>query len=169
MHTADSVKILDHRQVNSKIERIAWQIYEHFAETSELTLIGIEGNGLSFAKLLIKKLQEISEINITEAHIVINKTEPQSHLISLNIGIEKIKGKDVILIDDVLNTGKTMMYALCKIMEYGPQKIQVAVVVDRDHKMFPIKADFVGLSLSTNIQEHVSVELAGQDFGVFLS
>jgi len=122
-------------------------------------MIGIKEGGYEYAKLLKKEIESISESSIKFLSLTMNKQAPLSHPITLDNGKLSLDKKVILLVDDVANTGKTMYYALKPIMDFSPKKVQVAVLVDRQHKLFPISSDFVGLSLSTTMQEHIRVEL----------
>ena len=148
--------ILNHQDIQHRIRRIAYQIYEtHFCE-SEIILVGIEGNGYIFAEKLTKVLSEISPLKVILCKISVNKKNPFEE-ISTSIPSEMYKDKAVVLVDDVLNSGLTLIYGVKHFLEVPLKKITTAVLVNRNHKNFPIKADFKGISLSTSLQEHVSV------------
>lgn len=156
-------QILDSGDVKQKTVRIAYQIVEENYHETELVLIGIVPNGFEYARRIKKQIESISELKITLLELTIDKAHPLEKKIDLNLGKKSLNGKVVILIDDVANTGKTMYYALKPIMDFSPQKVQAVVLVDRQHKLFPITPDFVGLSLSTTMREHIKVEFSGTD------
>ena len=151
--------ILDHADIAQKTRRMAYQIVEDNYDEKELVIIGIKEEGYEYAKLLKKEIETISEFTIKFLSLTLNKQEPLSHPITIDNGKLSLDNKVILLVDDVANTGKTMYYALKPIMDFSPKKVQVAVLVDRLHKLFPISSDFVGLSLSTTMQEHIRVEL----------
>ena len=151
--------ILDSNAIAQKTRRIAYQIVEENYEEKEIVIIGIKSSGYEYAHLIQREIESISKIKTLLFPLSIDKSKPLSSPIALDLGKLSLDGKVVLLVDDVANTGKTMYYALKPIMLFAPKKVQVAVLVDRQHKLFPISSDFVGLSLSTTMQEHIKVEL----------
>lgn len=138
---------------------MAYQIVEDNYDEKELVIIGIKESGYEYARLLKKEIESISEIGVQFLSLSLNKALPLAHPIIIDNEKLSLNNKVILLVDDVANTGKTLYYALKPIMNYAPKKVQVAVLVDRQHKLFPISTDFVGLSLSTTMQEHIRVEL----------
>jgi pyrimidine operon attenuation protein/uracil phosphoribosyltransferase len=151
--------ILDRADITQKTRRMAYQIVEDNYDEKEITMIGIQSGGYDYALLLKKEIEAISDIKIQFLSLAIDKSAPLSHPISISNDKISLDKKVILMVDDVANTGKTMYYALKPIMEYSPKKVQVAVLVDRQHKLFPVCSDFVGLSLSTTMQEHIEVEM----------
>lgn len=161
--------ILDNQQIQQKINRLAYQVYEENYTESSLTIAGIAPNGYALAALIAEKLRAISPIQVELVKLTVNKENPLQSEIQSSAG--KAAGAEsgvVILVDDVLNTGKTMMYGVKYFLEFPLKKMQTLVLIDRDHKLFPIKADFIGLSLSTNLQEHVNVQISETGMAVYL-
>ena len=161
-------KILDHEAILQKTTRIAYQIIEENFDEKELILIGIKPNGFAFAEKLKSVIETFSKMKITLLSIELNKQNPLSEKIVFEKSKTVLKNKIVILVDDVASTGKTAFYALKPIMEEQPKKVQIAVLVDRKHKLFPVSADFVGLSLSTTLKEHITVEIKNKKAEAFL-
>ena len=159
------VLILDNEAIQQKITRIAYQIVEDNYDESELIMIGIKPNGFGYAQQLKKEIEDIDGMKVTLIELDLNKAEPLENEIKLGIGKKTLDDKVVIIVDDVANTGKTLYYALKPVMEFAPKKVQAAVLVDRQHKLFPVSPDFVGLSLSTTLQEHIVVEFDGKGEG----
>lgn len=160
--------ILDQFQLEQKITRLAYEIYENNYREDDLIIAGIEPKGTTLSNSISKKLVEITGKKIGQATLKVNKENPlQSELVCETGGCE-FTGKTVILVDDVLNTGRTMMYGIKYFLEYPIKSLQTLVIVDRDHKLFPVKANYIGLSLSTNLQEHVEVDLTPQKESVYL-
>ena len=160
--------LLSASDIKKKIERISYEILEDCDEENGLIIAGITGSGYKFAEKISKQLKKFSAINIRLCSITVNKQNPVTNKIECSIGVEEFAGKTVIIADDVANTGRTLFYAMKPLMDVAPKKIQVAVLVDRKHKQFPIAADYVGLLLSTNMHEHVTVEFA-DEAAVYLS
>lgn len=150
-------QILDTEEIKQKTRRIAYQIVEENYDEKELVIIGIKPNGYRYAAQLKKEIEQIDGMQVSLISLNLNKDKPLEDKIELEASKKGLDNKTVILVDDVANTGKTMYYALKPIMEFSPRKVQAAVLVDRQHKLFPITPDFVGLSLSTTLQEHIQV------------
>lgn len=164
------MQILDDRQIRQKIRRLAIEIMENNYEEPEIILAGINNLGLAFARLLHAELATISGQKITLTHIRINPADPLSSEIKLELPITYLTGKVIIVVDDVANTGRTIFYACKPILDTLPKKVEVAVMVDRTHKSFPVKVDYYGLSLATTLLENINVQMPdNQPFGVFLN
>ena len=151
-------QILTPEEIKQKTTRIAHQIVEDNYEEKELVMLGIQPNGLNYAEKLKAEIENIGGISISLFEIRMNKTTPLTSEIKTSLGKKSLNEKTVIVVDDVANTGKTLYYALKPVMEFSPKKVQAAVLVDRQHKLFPVTPDFVGLSLSTTLKEHIVVE-----------
>ncbi len=151
-------QILNAEEIKQKTRRIAYQIVEDNYDEKELIVIGIKPNGYRYAAQLKKEIEQIDGMQVKLVALQLNKHQPLEKEIELELGKLSLDNKTVLLVDDVANTGKTMYYALKPIMEFSPRKVQAAVLVDRQHKLFPVTPDFVGLSLSTTLQEHILVE-----------
>ncbi|MBX9850162.1 MAG: phosphoribosyltransferase [Cytophagaceae bacterium] len=160
--------ILDKAQTLQKIKRIAIEIYERNLKEKEIVLAGIYDKGYAFAELLQKELNAVSDIQTILVKVSLDKTSPLQSEITLDTDIKLLKKKTIILIDDVLNTGRTLAYSLKPFLNIEIKKLQVAVVVDRQHKSFPISPDYVGYSLSTTLKEHIEVSFEKSRFGVYL-
>lgn len=157
------MKILDERQISQKIKRLAIEILEHNYSEKEIILAGINNNGLGFAKMLHRELKKISEIKFTLSQIMLNPAKPIDAAIELDTDVAELHKKVIIVVDDVANTGRTIFYAFKPLFDILPKKIEVAVLVDRMHKSFPIKVDYVGLSLSTTLQDNINVQILNTD------
>lgn len=166
---ASKVQILTDIQVKQMIKRISYQIYENHFNEKDLIIAGIEGRGTHIAQLLFDELSAISKIRLHLLHIKLDKDNPTGSGVSLNDEKVKLGDKNVIVVDDVLNTGRTLVYALTPFIRAKAKRIQIAVLVDRNHKNFPVSADFIGMSLSTTLQEHVSVTIEKKKVNVYLS
>lgn len=151
--------ILNAAQIQQKIDRIAYQIYEHNFDEKELIIAGIASRGFIIAKRIAQKLKQISDIKITLTEVVVNKDNPLDSTVKHGLTEKDFKGKAIILVDDVLKSGKTLIYGLEPFLKVPVKRITTVVLVDRNHNRYPIKADFVGLSLATTLQEHISVEV----------
>ena len=148
--------ILTHQEIEHKIRRIAYQIYETFVDEKTIVIAGISSNGYVLAEKIAAKLTEISSIKVSLCEVKINKQEPAA---AIHTSLEKsaYENKGLVLVDDVLNSGTTLVYGVKHFLDVPLKKFKTAVLVDRNHKKYPVKADFKGISLSTSIQEHVQV------------
>lgn len=151
--------ILTEPQIQQKLRRIAYEIYERHHEAAELILAGINNNGYRVAARLHAILEEISPIQSKLTRIRLNPAAPAEHPVTLEMPTEEMHGKPIIIVDDVANTGRTLAYACRPFFDIIPEAIQVAVLVERKHKRYPIVADFVGLSLATTWSDNVVVDL----------
>lgn len=163
------MKILNHRQIQQKIKRIAIQIWERNYEQSEIILAGINNNGITFAELLLQELLLITDLTVTVTRIQLNPAAPLHSPVHLEYPTEQLSDKAIIIVDDVANTGRTIFYAMKPLFETLPQKIEIAVLVDRKHKSFPVHVDYVGLSLATTLKENIDVDLTEVDMAVHLN
>ena len=159
--------ILGSNEATQKINRIAYQIVEKYHNEKQITFVGISSNGFLLAEKLKKDFSLISSIEIELTALKINKKNQLSEPISISPKID-LKNKTVILIDDVLNSGKTLMHAASLITHEGAKQLNTIVLIDRRHRKFPIRADWVGLTLSTTLQEHISVEFKENKIEAFL-
>ncbi len=153
-------KILDAIQIDQKLNRMAYQVYENNFTEKELLVVGIDGNGYKVAERIAKLLTSISGIKIKLGKIHIDKENPWSYEPKIDFTEKDFENKSVILVDDVLNSGKTLMYAVKLFLNKPVKQLNTLVLVDRSHTRFPVKADFVGLSLSTTIQERIDTDFS---------
>jgi len=168
---ADSqLVILDKTQIQQKINRIAYQILEDNLNEKEIVLAGIWDRGYKLAIRLREVLLKISTLKVTLLRIDLEK-ENSKLIASTDLEESKWKNKVIILVDDVLNSGKTLAYGLGVFLNTPHKKIRTVVLVDRSHKIFPIATDFVGLEMSTVLKEHVDVilDVEGREDCVYLS
>ncbi len=161
-------QILDDKSIRQKIKRIAFEIYERNFQENELLLAGVVGEGYVFAELLHKQLNNISPFKIQLAKITLDKEAPLSGEVSLDVDLAVMQNKTIIIVDDVLHTGRTFMQSLKPFLDIEIKRIQTAVLINRSHKMFPIAADYVGYELSTTIKETIKVALEDEKLAVFL-
>lgn len=149
------VPILDRQRIDKKLQRMAYELWEQNSSEQELLLVGIESGGLSIAKELARRLEQVSPLTITVTGLQINKRSPlDSDTASLDV-----TGKAVVLVDDVANSGRTLMYALKPLLNSLPSRLLVAVLVDRQHKTYPIATDIVGHTIATTLQDNIIVEI----------
>ena len=160
--------ILTHQEIEHKIKRIAYQIYETFVDEQEIVIAGIAENGYIFAEKIAESLQSIAPIQIILCEVFTNQQNP-THPITTSILPEEYQNKGLILVDDVLNSGTTLVYGVRHFLDVPLKKFKTAVLVDRNHKKYPVKADFKGISLSTSLFEHVNVVFEKNNNCAFLS
>lgn len=155
--------LLNDHQIRQRIERMAYQIYEDNFEEKEIVVIGIWQNGFLLAEKLVKAINNICSIKTHLFQLHIDKNDQVQKEVSISATREMMSGKSIILVDDVLNSGKTLIYAMKAVLDIDTRKIRTVLLVDRDHKRYPVMADFVGITLSTALQEHVNVEFGTED------
>ena len=160
-------KILENIQILNKIKRISLQIIESNLDSNKIIICGIEKNGALLAKKISKELDLISDKNIIFCSMKINKSNPTEN-IQLSIDINECKNQSVVIVDDVLNSGKTLTYAVKHFLDIEIESIKTAVLVNRSHKKFPISADFKGINLSSSLQNHVDVVFTKDKIEAFL-
>ena len=162
-------KILNINEIDQKLKRLAWQVYEKNSGEKEIIVVGISERGLILAKQLADYIQEISNIKTKISLLELDKDNPYNKEVSLNLKEKEYSNKVVILVDDVLNSGKTLIYAAKHFLTTRLTSLSIMVLLDRNHNRYPIKADYIGLSLATTLQEYINVDLKGADKGVYLS
>jgi len=162
--------ILNNEEIQQKINRIAFQIYEDNHLEKEMIIVGISKKGYLFAERIAQQLKIISPFKIVLIKLTINKENPIEDSPKLDANVEVLNNKPVILVDDVLNTGKALIYAVRFLLNFPIKKMSTTVLVDRNHKKYPIGTHYVGLSLSTTLQNHISVEFSkDESIKAFLS
>jgi len=161
-------KILSHQQIQHKIRRIAYQIYEANTEEKKLVIAGIDGGGLNFAKKIQNVLKKITTAEIILCKVMMDKKNPLKSGVTTSIPEEEYKNLSIVLVDDVLNSGTTLIYGVHHFLRTPLKQLKTAVLVNRNHKKYPIKADYKGISLSTSLQEHIKVEFKTKNDAVYL-
>ena len=149
--------ILNHKQISHKLTRLAWQVYENNMDEAVIWIAGIDQRGMYIANRIANELAKISEQKIQIMQIELDPSclEPSYHS---SDSMDNLNNETIILVDDVLNTGKTLMMAMMPLVSKKVRKIQVAVLASRSHRMYPIRADFVGISMATTLQEHLNFD-----------
>lgn len=166
------MKILDDRRIRQKIKRLAIEILEHHFGEPELILAGLNNNGVGFAQLLLAELLPIvpPDMKVTLTRIRLNPANPLEYDPYIEMPAEALREKSIIVVDDVANTGRTIFYAVQPLLGVLPKQVEVAVLVDRKHKSFPIKADYVGLSLYTTLKDDIEVQIRDvEEMAVYLN
>lgn len=167
METKNNI-ILNNVQIEQKIKRIAYQIYESNSNEKEIVIAGISLNGYLLAKMLATALAKISSIEVLLCEVSINKKKPINS-VTTSLTASEYKNKALVLVDDVLNSGTTLIYGVNYFLQVPLKRFKTAVLVNRNHKKYPVKADFKGISLSTSIKEHVVVEFKDNETIAYLS
>jgi pyrimidine operon attenuation protein/uracil phosphoribosyltransferase len=157
--TKQKMLILDKERIKWKLQRMAYEIWEHNSNEKAVTLAGINGTGFAIANSLANTLKEISPLQVEVINVKLNKKKPLKDEIKLDTDLS---GRSVVLVDDVANSGKTLAYALKPMLDFEAKKIMIAVLVDRKHKSYPLSPDIVGYSVATTMQEHIEVETEGE-------
>lgn len=160
--------ILNETQIRQKVKRIAFEIYENNFQEKDVVVAGVNGQGYTLAQLLVENLKAISPFNLLLAKVSLNKQEPLKSSVELDKDLAEVSGKCIVIVDDVLYTGRTFLQSLKPFLNTEIKKIQTAVLIDRSHKQFPVSADYTGYELSTTIDEHVKVSLDQGALGVYL-
>ena len=148
-------EVLDQDQILRICNRFAFQILENSIDSTVIHIIGVKEKGFDIAKIVERELKSITKKNISLSSIKIDKKNPKDSVLSdsnLNKNVDTI-----FLIDDVLNTGKTLIYSLSYLLKFNFKSIKTLVLIDRNHKQFPIKVDYKGISLSTNINDNIKL------------
>ncbi|MGJ8684032.1 MAG: phosphoribosyltransferase family protein [Nonlabens sp.] len=160
-------KILNHDQVKHKIKRIAYQIAEVYLNHDEIILAGIADGGYVFAKKLKTALSKIVKSEIILCKVEMDKNDPLTG-VTTSLKPEEYTNKGVVLCDDVLNSGTTLIYGVKHFLNVPLNRFKTAVLVNRNHKKYPVKADFKGISLSTTMEEHIKVNINAEPYSVIL-
>jgi pyrimidine operon attenuation protein/uracil phosphoribosyltransferase len=160
--------ILNQVEIKHKTKRIAFQILETFSDEHEIIIAGIATNGYKFAEQIAESIAKITHMKVILCEVHIDKTNPQNE-IKTSLLPNEYADKCIVLVDDVLNSGTTLIYSVKHFLNVPLKKFKTAVLVDRNHKKYPVKVDFKGISLSTSLSEHVQVVFEEHDQFAFLS
>lgn len=157
--TEISNRVLDAVKVNQKITRIAYEIIENNFKEKTIVVAGIDGQGYLLAKQIAAELGKIAPVKINLVKVSLDKFSPQQSEVTLNVANKEIKKKCIVLVDDVLNTGRTLAYGMKPFLNCEVKKIEVAVLVNRSNTLFPITPTYTGYELATTLTDHVEVVL----------
>ena len=152
---SNKTEILDAAAIEDKIQRLAWELYDRHHNATDLHVVGIKENGFWLAEQSVERLRKISDITITLHPLVLDKAVP----VLEDMVIDLPEGGEFALVDDVLNSGRTLLWAVIKLMSFRPRVLSTTVLVDRSHKRYPVKADLKGLSLSTTLLDSVRLNI----------
>ncbi|SDW63897.1 phosphoribosyltransferase family protein [Aequorivita viscosa] len=154
--------ILNKKQIAHKIKRMAYQVYETNVDETEVVIAGIKENGYILAQKIKTEVERISPIKVTLCEVIIDKKDP-TNPITTSLSANEYTNKSLLLVDDVLHSGTTLIYGVKHFLEVPLKQFKTAVLVDRNHKKYPIKADFKGISLSTSFNENINVIFEDDD------
>ena len=160
-------EVLNHKQIGQKITRMAFEIYERNIHSTGVVFAGITGMGTSLSRLLATELRRISPLSVEELEVFLDKKSVSTSEIDLSAQLD-LQGKTIIMVDDVLNTGKTLVYAMKPFLDREIQKMEIAVLVNRSHGLFPLKPDYTGFELATTLSEHIRVDFSENNYSVHL-
>lgn len=161
-------QILSHQQIQHKVKRIAYQIYEANVDEEVIIIAGIDGGGLKLAQKLGNVLKKITSADILVCKVSMDKKNPLKSGVETSIPEDEYKNKSIVLVDDVLNSGTTLIYGVHHFLKTPLSQLKTAVLVNRNHKKYPVKADYKGISLSTSLKEHVHVKFESKNDRVYL-
>lgn len=168
------MKLLDSQKIKQKTQRLAIEILENNCSESQIILAGLNKNGMAYAKMLFEEMSKITivqpEIILTQ--ITLNPANPIENQVIVETPLEQLKDKTIIIVDDVANTGRTLQFAMKPFLNIIPRKLELAVLVDRMHKSFPVRANYVGIALATTLKENIDVqirEVAAENQAVYLN
>lgn len=151
------MKILSSKQVARKIKRLAIEIYGNHLHDKEIYFVGINKKGVQFAEIVGAELSKTSPLDIIFLSVKLNPANPLKDQIEVSVNINSLCDKKIIIFDDVANTGRTIFYACKPFLDIIPESLEIAALVDRKHKLFPIHVDYVGLSLATTLHDNIEV------------
>ena len=166
--TSSSTLLLDSLQIQQRIDRLAYQVYEDNFDQPSILVAGIANSGLNIARRIVQSLNRICTLEVKLIEIHVDKENPTRITLIPEQKHEDLKDKVVIVVDDVLNSGKTLIYSLRPFLDADIRKIRTVLLVDRDHKRYPVEADFVGVTLSTTLQDHIRVDFSPGAEAVYL-
>jgi pyrimidine operon attenuation protein/uracil phosphoribosyltransferase len=157
--------ILNDKQIRHKVTRLAYEIIEQNIENKDIHLAGINNNGYAFAEMILVELRKINpgSLSFHLHNIRLNPADPTQSDISITTNLKDLKNKVVIVIDDVANTGRTLFFACKPFLNLLLKKLEIAVLVDRKHKSYPIQVNYMGMSLATTITENIKVDISKED------
>ncbi|WKN44437.1 phosphoribosyltransferase family protein [Tunicatimonas pelagia] len=171
--TDSSRLLLDQKQIAQKVIRIAYEIYERNFEQEAIILAGVLDRGYHLAELIAKELDKVSHFSSSEGSlklvkVSLKKFTQQQTQVTFNVPVTDFDGNSIVLVDDVLNTGRTLAYCIPSFLERSISKLEIAVLVNRSHIQFPVMANYTGLELATTLQEHIEVVFKPDSEGVYL-
>ena len=164
-----ALQILDDIQIAQKLRRIAFEIYENNYDEQHIVFAGIDDKGYEVASLIAHHLHQISPLNSQLVRVSLDKANPVGTPVQLDTDLKNLEGKCIVLVDDVLNTGRTLVYGMKPFLSIAIKKMEIAVLVNRSHTHFPVYATYSGYELSTSLTEHIDVVLEKDKNAVYLN
>ena len=168
------MKLLDSHKIKQKTQRLAIEILENNCSEEQIILAGLNRNGMAYAQMLFDEMSKVTivqpEIILTQ--ITLNPANPIENQVIVDMPLEQLKNKTIIIVDDVANTGRTLQFAMKPFLNIIPKKLELAVLVDRMHKSFPVRANYVGIALATTLMENIDVQIrdiAAENQAVYLN
>ena len=155
--------VLGHDNIVRKLDRIAREILEVHYRESRMHVLGISGQGVAVSQALARRQRALSDIDILTGTLSVNKEAPLEGEMTCDVELDSFQDAIVIVVDDVLNSGRTLIHSVAHVLHGKPREVHTAVLVDRKHRSFPIRADYCGLTLSTHLNEHIAVDLSNPD------
>jgi len=153
--------ILNQEAANQKLHRMALELAENLSGSdAALILVGVKDSGLVIAHKIALLIRPYIKNEIKIISVSLDKDMPKEVLLSENINLNDL---NVVLIDDVANSGKTLLYGLKPLLDYYPRTVQTMVMVERMHKLYPVKPDYVGLSVATTLEDHIQLEVTNDE------
>jgi len=168
MKPGESDLILNKSQIIQKVTRIAYEIYENNILEKELVIAGIADGGYRLAEILMSELRNITPFKLKLVKITLDKQGPLDSPVSMDCDISEVKNKVIILVDDVLHTGKTIIQGMKPFLAVNVNKIQTVTLINRSYTHFPVTSNYTGYQLSTTLNDHIQVQLENKNFGVYL-
>lgn len=167
--TANDTLVLNALQIQQKVNRIAVEVYERNHTATHIVLAGVQGMGYAFAERLKAAIEKLTPLTVTLVNVQVDKQSPVGKRAVLSDNAVVQEGAIVLVVDDVLNSGRTLIHALEPFLGTKLKALQTVVLVDRNHPSYPVKADYVGLSMATTLQEHIDVVIGGDNEGAYLN
>ncbi len=161
------MKILNAHQINQKTKRLAIEILENNCEETQIILAGINNNGMAFAKMILSAMKSITIVQpeIILTRIILKPANPLQEEVLVEMPLKNLENKVIVVVDDVANTGRTLQFAMKPLLNIIAKKIELAVLVDRKHKSFPVRPNYVGLELATTLLNRIDVEIEAGENG----
>jgi pyrimidine operon attenuation protein/uracil phosphoribosyltransferase len=153
--------ILNQEAANQKLHRMALELAENLSGSdAALILVGVKDSGLVIANKIAVLIRPYIKNEIRIISVSLDKDLPKEVVLSENINLNDL---NVVLIDDVANSGKTLLYGLKPFLSHYPRTVQTMVMVERMHKLYPVKPDYVGLSVATTLEDHIQLEVSNDE------
>lgn len=155
--------VLNHTQIDNKIIRLAHQVLENHFENESLAIVGLNERGKVLAEKISAILADIYDGHIEQLHLTAKRNEIKEIEITVETiePFEALKNQTVILVDDVVDSGQTLMFAASFLLQFHPMHLQTLALIDRNHRKFPIQVNYIGHKVATTLHEHVKLDFEG--------